>query len=284
MTPLRAQMIRTMELHRLTDKTQRAYLYHVSALARHYHRSPDRLTPSQIQDYLHCLLTERRLAWSSCNQAMSALVFFYLKVLTWDRVGLNLPPRKRPQKLPEVWPQAELVRLFESPGNLKHRVFIYAAGLRVSEAVRLTIDDLDTDRMTCRVRQGKGHKDRDTLLSSQLLDSLRDYWRCCRHGSRSRLIFPGPKPERPLSISSAQKIYQCACAAIGCPRRGGIHSLRHSFATHLLEAGVDVRVIQHLMGHASIQTTTRYLQLRRQHLEAVSSPLDLLTTAASSSL
>ena len=280
MTQLRDRMIRQMQLHRLADKTQKSYLWHVKALARYYHTPPDRLSPCQIQDYLHHLLVERQLAWSTCNQAMAGFVFFYLKVLSWPRVSLKLPPRKRQSKLPEVWPQAELLRLFEAPRYLKHRVLlmtIYAAGLRVSEAVQLTADDLNVDRMTLRVHQGKGHKDRDTLLSSQLLDRLRDYWRQCRRGTCSRLMFPGSDESRPFAISSAQRMYQRACAAIDNSRRGGIHSLRHSFATHLLEAGVNIRVIQHLMGHASINTTTRYLQLRRGHLEAVRSPLDLLS-------
>lgn len=283
MTPLRERMIRQMRLHRLAEKTQKTYLWHITSLARHYQTPPDQLTASQVQEYLHHMLVERQLAWPTANQAMAAFVFFYIKVLDWQRVNLKLPPRKRQSKLPEVWPQAGLTRLFGAPRHLKHRVLlmtVYAAGLRVSEVVRLTVDDLDTEQMTIRVHQGKGYKDRDTLLSSQLLKRLRDYWRGWRRGSPSRLIFPRPDESRPLAISSVQKIYHRACTTIGSSRRGGIHSLRHSFATHLLEAGADIRVIQHLMGHTSIKTTTRYLQLRRNHLQTIRSPLDLLPVSA----
>lgn len=279
MTELRARMIRQMQLHRLADKTQQAYLWHVRALARHFQTPPDRLSARQVQDYLHYLLVQRQQAWSTCNQAMASFVFFFVRVLGWRRIDLQLPPCKRESRLPQVWPQAELVRLFDAGTQIKHCVLLmttYAAGLRVSEVVNLRVDDLDASHLTIRVRQGKGHKDRLTLLSVELLRRLRDYWRRCRRGARSAVLFPAHDPFRPMTICAAQGIYNRACAAIGSSRRGGIHSLRHSFATHLLEAGADVRVIQHLMGHASIQTTTRYLHLRRAHLEAVRSPLDLL--------
>jgi len=279
MTELRSRMVRQMQLHRLAEKTQRAYLGHVRALARHFHLPPDRLSATQVQDYLHYLLVQRQRAWSTCNQAMASFVFFFVRVLGRQRIDLQLPPYKRQQRLPQVWPQVELVRLFDATNQLKHRVLLmttYAGGLRVSEAVNLRVDDLDASHLTIRVRQGKGHKDRLTLLSVELLQRLRDYWRRGRRRTRSAVLFPGHDPLRPMRACTAQGVYNRACAAMSSSRRGGIHSLRHSFATHLLEAGTDIRVIQHLMGHASIQTTTRYLQLRRAHLEAVRSPLDLL--------
>lgn len=279
MTDLRNRMIRQMELYRLAPSTQTVYLWHIRQLAAFHQCPPDQLTPQQIQDFLHHLLTERQLAWSTCNQAMCAFVFFYRQVLKWDAVRLNLPPRKREQKLPQVWGRPALRQLLEAPVQLKHRVMlmtVYGAGLRVGEAVGLQTRDIDSGRGAIRVRQGKGHKDRQTLLSPRLLRELRGYWQTYRLHTSSPWLFIGPDPQRPLTVSSLQKIYQDACRLIGEHTKGGIHSLRHSFATHLLEAGVDVRRIQRLMGHRSIKTTSGYLQVTQQQLLSVKSPLDLL--------
>jgi integrase/recombinase XerD len=285
MTELRARMIRQMQLHRLAPRTQEAYLAHVRQLAAFYHTPPDRLSPTQVQDYLHHLLTQRQQAWSTVNQAMCAMVFFYVRVLGMERIELKLPPSKRPQKLPQVWSRRDLVRLFAAPAHPKHRALlmtVYAAGLRVSEAVNLRVDDLNGERGVMRVRQGKGNKDRDTLLPARLLTVLRDYWRCCRLHTPSVWLFAGRDPRRPMSAAMAEHIYNDACRRLGLgnARKGGIHSLRHSFATHLLEAGVDVRTIQILMGHGSLKTTSRYLQLTQWQVLGAPSPLDLLDAAA----
>ncbi len=279
MTALRTRMIRQMQLYRLAPRTQTVYLWHMRKLAAFHQCPPDQLTPRQIQDFLHHLLTERQLAWSTCNQAMCAFVFFYRQVLKWDAVRLDLPPRKREQKLPQVWSRPALRQLLEAPAQLKHRVMlmtVYGAGLRVGEAVGLQTRDIDSDRGALRVRQGKGHKDRQTLLSPRLIRELRRYWQACRLHTPSPWLFIGPDPQRPLTVSSLQKVYHHACRQIGEHAKGGIHSLRHSFATHLLEAGVDVRRIGHLMGHRSIKTTSRYLQVTQLQLLSVKSPLDLL--------
>jgi integrase/recombinase XerD len=183
MTPLRAQMIRDMQLQRLAPKTQKAYITAVAGLARFYQCSPDRLRPEQIRTYLHHLLVERRLAWSSCHQAAAGLKFFYTKTLGWDVLHLDLPPRTGRLQLPQVLSIEELQRLFTSPKNPRHRVLLmttYAAGLRVSEVVRLKLTDIASDRMLIRVEQGKGRKDRYTLLSTRLLTELRAYWRLYR--------------------------------------------------------------------------------------------------------
>jgi len=285
MTELRARMIRQMQLHRLAPRTQEAYLAQVRQLAAFYRTPPNRLSPTQVQDYLHHLLEERKQAWSTVNQAMCALVFFYVRVLEIERIDLKLPPSKRPQKLPQVWSRADLVRLFAAPSLLKHRALlmtVYAAGLRVGEAVNLRVDDLDSKRGMIRVRQGKGNKDRDTLLPARLLTVLRDYWRGCRLGTPGVWLFVGRDPGRPMAVASAQHIYGHACRRLGLgnARKGGIHSLRHSFATHLLEAGADVRTIQMLMGHRSLTTTSRYLQLAQRQVLATASPLDLLDAVA----
>lgn len=281
MTALRTEMIKQMQVHRLAPKTQRAYIDAVKGLATFYRQSPERLTPRHLQDYVHHLLVQRKLAWSTCNIAIHAFRFLYVKTLNQDDVRLNLPPCKREQKLPEVLSTQEVERLLTRLGNPKHRVLLmttYAAGLRVSEVVRLQLTDIDSQRMAIRVRQGKGRKDRETLLSSRLLIELRAYWK--RERSRPWL-FPGQDRQRPLSVGCAQRIYYKAKRHAGIERGQGIHTLRHCFATHLLEAGVDPRTLQVLLGHRSLNTTMRYLQVTRRHMLNVRSPLDLVTLPSS---
>jgi site-specific recombinase XerD len=270
-------MIRDMQLQRLSPKTQKAYVAAVAGLAKFYQCSPDRLHPEQIRTYLHHLLVERRLAWSSCNQAAAGLKFFYTKTLSWDVLHLDLPPRTGRSQLPRVLSIEELQRLFTSAKNPRHRVLLmttYAAGLRVSEVVRLKLTDIESDRMLIRVEQGKGRKDRYTLLSTRLLTALRAYWKLYRPPAPG--LFTGRDPHTPLPIGTAQKIYSHAKRRAAITHGQGIHTLRHCFATHLLEAGVDVRTIQMLLGHRSLDTTTRYLRITRQHLATLRSPFDLL--------
>jgi site-specific recombinase XerD len=283
MTALRAEMIKQMQLERLAPKTQEAYLNAVKGLAAFYRQSPDRLTPRQVQDYLHHLLVERKLAWSSCNVAVNAFVYLYTRVLKWDRLKLALPPCKRESRLPEVLSTEQVEQLLSAPGNPKHRVLLmttYAAGLRVSEVVNLQVADIDSDRMSIRVRQGKGRKDRYSMLSDRLLAELRAYWTLYRPRT---WLFPGPDRSRPLRITTAQRIYNAAKRGAGIERGRGIHTLRHCFATHLLEAGVDPRTLQLLLGHKSLNTTMRYLQVTRRHVLNVRSPLDLLPVPEPSS-
>lgn len=275
MTALRAEMTRQMQLQRLAPGTQRTYIDAVKGLAKFYGQSPDRLSLRQVQDYLLHLLVDRKLAWGSCNIATHAFRFLYVKTLGRDEFSLNLPRCKREQKLPEVLSSEEVERLLTSRINPKHRALLmttYAAGLRVSEVVHLQLTDIDSARMVIRVRQGKGCKDRYTLLSRRLLDELRAYWKLQRPQT---WLFPG-QPNCPLSRSSAGKVYNQAKQVAGIKRTGGIHALRHSFATHLLEAGVDPRTLQILLGHRSLKTTMRYLQVTREHALSVRSPLDLL--------
>ena len=279
MTPLRAQMIRDMQLQRLAPKTQKAYVAAVAGLAKFYQCSPDRLRPEQIRTYLHHLLVERRLAWSSCNQAAAGLKFFYTKTLNWDVLHLDLPPRTGRSQLPRVLSIEELQRLFTQAKNPRHRVLLmttYAAGLRVGEVVRLRLSDIESDRMLIRVNQGKGRKDRYTLLSARLLTELRTYWHLYRPAP---WLFTGHDRTQPLSIATAQKIYYHAKRVAGITHGKGLHTLRHCFATHLLEAGVDLHTIQLLLGHRTIDTTTRYLHITRRLLAKVHSPFDLLGVA-----
>ncbi|MDP2866363.1 MAG: tyrosine-type recombinase/integrase, partial [Elusimicrobiota bacterium] len=219
---------------------------------------------------------ERKLAWSTCDTNIAALQFFYGVTLGRNSMRLAIPPRKSEKRLPEILSAGEISRLFAATRNLKHRVLLetaYSSGLRVGELVCLKITDIDSDRMLIRVGQGKGNKDRYTLLSPRLLQQLRDYWRKYHPSS---WLFQGQKPDRPLGRASASLVFRTAKEKAGIHKVGGIHSLRHAFATHLLEAGVDARTIQILMGHKSIFSTMRYLQVTCKKLGNTQSPLDLL--------
>jgi len=229
-----------------------------------------------MRTYLPDLLVERRLAWSSCNQAAAGLQFFYTKTLGWDVLHLHLPPRTGRSQLPQILSIEELQRLFTQAKNPRHRVLLmttYAAGLRVSAVVRLRRTDIESGRMLLRIEQGKGRKDRSTLLSSRLLTELRASWQCYRP---SPWLLTGRDPQVPMPIDTAQKISYHAKQRAGITHGHGIHTLRHCFATHLLEAGVDVRTIQMLLGHRSLDTTTRYLRITQQYLATLRSPFDLL--------
>ena len=282
MSQLRQKMIRDMQLRNFSPDTQRGYLNSVSGLAKYYRRSPDTISPEEIQDYILHLLNVRRVAIGSCQTVVTGLRFFYTVTLGQDKSSVPIPPIKNARRLPEILSANELERLFAALSNIKHRMLLmttYAGGLRVSEVVRLKITDIHSDRMMIRVEQGKGRKDRYTLLSKRLLDELRDYWRIKRP---DRWLFPG-RANGLMTREMAWQIYVKAVKKAGIKRRGGIHLLRHCFATHLLEAGVDLRTIQLLMGHSSIRTTVRYLQVTSKSLQGTRSPLDLLPTPSEKS-
>jgi len=285
MTPLRQRMINEMTLRRFAPKTQEAYVAAVAGLARHYKQSPEKIDKQMIQDYLLYLMQERKMSWSSCNVAVSGLRFFYTQTLGMDAMFLSIPPRKPDSILPEIFSAEELERLFSALTNQKHRTLLmttYAAGLRVSEVVNLKVTDIDSGRMMIRVQQGKGRKDRYTILSRRLLEELRIYYRTYRPSVW--LFFSGRQYVRPLSVNTLQRVYNQAKDKASITKGKGIHTLRHCFATHLLEAGVDLRTIQMLMGHSCITTTITYLQVTRKHLESVKSPLDLLDIAENTKL
>ena len=275
MTPMRKRMIHELELHRKSPKTVEAYVTAVAQLARHYGCPPDRISLEQVREFLHYLIVERKLAFSSCNQKLAGIRFFYRHVLGQEKFDLRVPA-KRSGKLPEPLGRREIARLLEAPGNAKHRVLLmtcYATGLRVSELAHLRPEDIHSERMLIHVRQGKGRKDRYTLLSPRLLEALRDYWRAYRPHA---WLFFGRDRTGPLPVATAQKIYYAAKRRAGIQRGHGIHTLRHSFATHLMEAGVDLPTLQRLLGHTSLATTAKYLHVTSKHLRGVSSPLDLL--------
>ncbi len=277
MGELRDRMIKGMELRRLAASTQVAYLRGVEGLARHFGRAPDRMSGGEVKDYLHHLLVERKLGWSTVNVAAAGIGFFFTDTLGRPEVRQAIPPRRTPRRLPEILSREEIARLFEVTGNLKHRALLmtaYGGGLRVGELLNLRIEDVDSGRMMIRVRKGKGEKDRYTVLFPRLLEQLRLYWKSCR--PERPWLFPGAKSGRSLCCRSAGLIYQKAKEKAGISKRGGIHTLRHCFATHLLEEGVDLRTIQLLMGHRSISTTIGYVQLTARRLETALGPLDLL--------
>jgi len=274
MTPLRKRMIRELELRRKAPGTVTSYVKAVEELARYYRRSPDRISTEEIRNYMHFLIVEKKLSYSSCNHKIVAINFFFREVVR-RKVDLRVP-MKRSGRLPEPLSREEVARLLDAAENQKHRVLMmtaYSGGLRVSELVRLKPQDIHSDRMLIRVNQGKGRKDRYTLLSQRLLDELRAYWR----ESRPELwLFPNhSRTDHMPTCTPARAFYRLKQRA-GITHGRGIHTLRHSFATHLLEAGVDLRTIQILMGHNSLNTTVKYLHVTEKRLEQTKSPLDLL--------
>jgi site-specific recombinase XerD len=274
MGALRDKMIAEIRLRNFSSRTEKSYVLAMVGLVKYYRQSPDQLSQEQIRAYvLH--LKERGLSPSSRNVAISGMKFFYHQILGWDEKQLFIPPRKRSWQLPEVLSQKEVERLLLAPEKLRDRFLLmtaYATGLRVSELVRLKVSAIDSERMTVRVEQGKGRKDRYTILSERLLSELRTYWK--EHRSPIYL-FPN-RNGHPISIDYAQKTYNRAKLKAGIQKGHGIHTLRHCFATHLLEAGVDLRTIQTLLGHNSLISTERYLQIRQQKLMTTANPLDLL--------
>jgi site-specific recombinase XerD len=267
-------MIDEMRLRNFSPRTEQSYVSAMVGLVKHYRQSPDQLTQEQIRTYL-LHLKERGLSPSSRNVAISGMKFFYHQILGWDEQKLFLPPRKGSWRLPEVFSPKEVERLLCAHGKLRDRCLLmtaYATGLRVSELVRLKVSDIDSERMMLKVEQGKGKKDRYTILSQRLLSELRSYWK--EHRSPIWL-FPNRKGGS-ISIDYAQRIYNWAKQKAQIHKGKGIHTLRHCFATHLLEAGVDLVTIKTLLGHNSLQSTQRYLQIRQPKLVSTGSPLDLL--------
>ena len=261
----------------MSPRTREAYLGAVFGLAKYYRRAPDNLSEAEVQAYLLHLMQERKLAWSSCNIVRHGLRFLYQVTLGRAPSQLCIPGARRPQKLPQILSREEVAQLLNTTANAKHRALLmttYAAGLRVSEVVHLKVSDLDSQRMTLRVEQGKGGKDRYSLLSPRLLEELRRYWVVERP---NEWLFPGPKQRDPITISTAQRVFERAKRRARITKAGGIHSLRHAFATHLLESGADVHTIQRLMGHRDIATTQRYFHLAQKHLSQTPSPIELLS-------
>lgn len=276
MATLREQMEGDLVVRGMSERTREAYVGAVAKLAKHYRRSPDRINEQEVRSYLLHLIRERKLAWSSCNIAAQGLRFFYRVTLKRSETQFAVPAARQPQKLPQILSREEVAALIEKTPDLKHRAILmtaYGAGLRLTEICHLKVNDIDSQRMTLRVEQGKGAKDRYTLLSPRLLAELRRYWQVHRPAV---WLFTGRDPARPVSEHTVHRAYHAAKARAGIVKEGGIHSLRHAFATHLLEGGADIHTIQRLMGHGHISSTQRYLHVARKHLTRTLSPLELL--------
>ena len=276
MTPLRQRMIQDMQIRNLSPRTIECYTYHVGCFAKHFGRSPDSLGMEEVRAYQVYLVREKQASWSSFNQAVCALRFLYGVTLRKSWPVVQIPFAKRPKKLPVVLGPDEVQRLLACAKPLKPRVLlttIYAAGLRLEEATHLEVRDIDSARMLLRVACGKGSKERLVPLSPRLLDELRAYWKVVRP---ARWLFPGGTPDRPISDTTVQKSCKRAAREAGITKHVSPHVLRHSYATGLMELGVDLLTISRLLGHCSFSTTLIYLHVRRPHLEGTVSPLDLL--------
>jgi site-specific recombinase XerD len=276
-SPLRQRMIDDLTIRNMSANTQKAYVYAVAKFAAFHGRSPDELTIEDVRDYrLH--LIARGLQPTSINTIMGALRFLYGVTLGRKAMVEDIPYARKADKLPPVLSGEEVIRFLKAIDDLKMRALftsIYAAGLRVSEAVALTAKDIDSDRMVLVVRQGKGRKDRYVMLSEQLLTVLRAYWRRARPQT---WLFPGPDPSRPITARTVQRACRDTVAAAGLDPSVTVHTLRHSFATHLLEQGVDIRVIQDLLGHRNITSTTRYARVAVNAIRQIQSPLERLAS------
>jgi len=276
MTPLRQRMLEDMQLRNFSPHTQASYLLQITQFARYFAKSPEVLGPEEIRTYQLYLATAKKLNPSSLQVTVSALRFLYKVTLKkpWDVA--DLPTPKKPQTLPVVLSQAEVTQFLDSVRTLKQRTVLtvcYAAGLRIAEATHLKLTDIDSQRMVIRVDQGKGRKDRYVMLSPALLTLLRTYWKAERPRD---WLFPGNLPGQPITPSALQLACQQTRRRAGLKKPISPHSLRHTFATHLLEAGTDIRTIQLLLGHRSLSTTARYLKVATSTVCATTSPLDLL--------
>ena len=282
MTRLRQMMLDELERRNYTQTTRRAYLLGVEQFAKHFHRSPDQLGLDHIRDYQVYLFRVREMKPATVAVRLAALRFLFVAVLKRPWTVADTPYPKRPDRLPVVLSQDEVARMIEAALTPLHRAVLmtlYGTGLRRAELTRLKVSDIDTQRMAIHVLGGKGRKDRDVMLSPKLLDALRQYWHSLRHKPRTWL-FPGGRWHSHIEQPMSDKVVWYACEQAA--KRAGIdkpvhpHTLRHSFATHLLEAGVDLRTIQLLMGHSDLKATTVYLHLSHRHLQSTASPLDML--------
>jgi integrase/recombinase XerD len=276
--PLRRRMIEDMQVRNLSPVTQRCYVHAVAKFAQHFNRSPDRLGLEEVRAYqIH--LTTTGISWAGFNVAVCALRFLYGVTLGRTAMVERIPYARKPQQLPVILSADEIVRFFAAVPSLKCRTALmtaYAAGLRVSEVVQLRVADIDSHRMLIRVEQGKGHRDRYVMLSAQLLVMLRVYWQEVRP---KHWLFPGRDESHPLHASTLHWVCRNAREAAKLGKPVSVHTLRHSFATHLLEAGTDIRTIQVLLGHQHLSTTARYTQVATTMIGNTISPFDRLELA-----
>ena len=276
MTALRSRMRDDLRIRNLSPRTQKCYLWHVERFAKHFNRSPEELGPEHIRRYQLHLIEEKKASWSWFNQAVCALRFLYGTTLHTNWAFEQIPHGKQDKKLPSVLSLDEVRRLLGAVANVKHRALlttIYAAGLRLSEAIHLRVQDIDSARMVLHVHHGKGAKDRMVPLSPTLLDQLRRYWHIHRP---STFLFPGAGADHALHPTAVQKVMQRSLLVAKISKPASVHTLRHCYATHLLESGTDLRTIQSRLGHTSLNTTARYLHVAVGAAKGNVSPLDIL--------
>lgn len=265
-----------LQIRNYAISTREKYISAVAKFALYFNKSPDLLGPDEIRTYQVHMVDEKKVTWSTFNIVVCALRFFYGTTLGKDWTIKHIPFAKTPRTLPTVLSQSEVGRMFETILNFKHLsmlILAYSAGLRVSEVATLKIADIDSERMMIHVREGKGRKDRDLPLSPTALAILRQYYMLDRPQD---FLFPNPRTGKPISRSTIHKVCKAAGAKAGISKNASMHTFRHSFATHHLEAGTDLRTVQVLMGHASIATTSRYLHVSSAHLCAAKTPLEFV--------
>lgn len=274
-SPLRRRMIEDMTVRNLSPATQRSYINAVRKFSRFFGRSPDRLDLDDVHTFqVHLVATG--ISWAALNQIVCALRFFYGVTLGQNEIPERIPYARAPRQLPVVLSADEVVQFLEAVASLKARVALtsaYAAGLRVGEVCGLRVEDIDSSRMVIHVRHGKGGKARYVMLSAELLGILRSYWRLARPRT---FLFPGRDPDKPIEPTVLNAACRSAVAATGLSKRVTVHTLRHSFATHLLENGTDIRIIQVLLGHAHLSSTAHYTQVSSRTIRSTTSPLDRL--------
>lgn len=276
MSALRNKMIQQMELKGYSKNTISTYIDCLSSLSKHYKMSPDLLSIDQIREYFHYKITVEKLSKSWINQTIGALKILYCEVLRRDWDDMAIPRPRREKKLPVVLSKDEISRIINTTKNVKHKALLmvtYSSGLRLGEVCNLRPGDIDSERMMVRVVQAKGAKDRYTILSPVTLAFLRDYWKMYRV---KNFLFENSDHE-PLAHKTVQSAFKKALQKSGVKKDVGIHSLRHSFATHLMEQGVSLPIIQQLLGHTSLRTTSIYLHVQQYSVFAVKSPLDTLS-------
>jgi integrase/recombinase XerD len=278
-TPLRQRMIDDLKLRNRSPRTIEAYVFHVARFAKFHGRSPEQLGAEEVRAYQKHML-DLGTSWSVFNQAVCALKFLYRVTLQVAWPVEQIPYGRKPRKLPSVLSQEEVVRLVEAVRHPVCRMALltaYAAGLRITETVSLKPGHLDAARMLLHVELGKGQKPRLVPLSEVLLKQLRDYWRSDRPRVKgSPWLFPSADPAKPIDVTTIQKACQRARNAAGIKKQATPHTLRHCYATHLLEAGTDLRTVQALLGHASLSTTAIYTHVKRKLVTATKSPLDAI--------